>query len=183
MVYLVTTLATVLLMQEVPAPEAATANAAQSQTPPCAAEEFDAFDFWVGEWDVFRNGSDEKRADSRIERVSQGCAIRETWMPLQGGHGSSVTSLNPQTGVWHQLWVGAQPGEVHFYGGPVDGAMILTGYWGRNDDGVPNLVRMTYTLEGDGSVRQFGQSSNDHGRTWSDAFDLIYRRKSEGEEE
>ncbi len=152
---------------------------AQNPTPvaACSGEEFAAFDFWIGEWDVYASGADQKLADSRIERVSNGCAIRETWMPLRGGGGSSVTALDPQTGVWHQLWVGSQPGEVDFLGGPVDGAMVLTGYWGRDPEGNPNLVRMTYTLEEDGSVRQYGQASTDHGRTWNDSFDLVYRRK------
>ena len=169
-------LAALLLVQDAqeapPAPQ-------QAPQPPCSAEAFGAFDFWVGEWEVYRNGTDQKQAESRIERVSNGCAIRETWMPLQGGGGSSMTSLNPRTGVWHQLWIGGQPGEIDFHGGPVDGDMVLTGYWGRDQAGLPNLVRMTYSIQDDGSVRQHGEASTDHGRTWSDSFDLIYRRKAE----
>ena len=56
--------------------------------------------------------------------------------------------------------------------------MILTGYWGQNQQGQPNLVRMTYSEGEDGSVRQYGQASDDHGLTWSDSFDLTYRRKA-----
>ncbi|WAT18526.1 hypothetical protein OZN62_02795 [Aurantiacibacter sp. MUD11] len=145
---------------------------------PCAAEEFAAFDFWVGEWDVYQTGTETQVATSRIEKVSNGCAVRETWMPLRGGTGSSLTTLDPQTGTWHQLWVGAQPGRVLFEGGPVDGAMILTGYWGQDQQGQPILVRMTYTLGEDGSVRQYGQASSDHGQSWSDSFDLTYRPKA-----
>ena len=59
-----------------------------------------------------------------------------------------------------------------------DGDMVLTGYWGRTPEGEPNLVRMTYSLGGDGSVRQYGQASTDHGLTWSDSFDLTYRPKA-----
>ena len=145
---------------------------------PCAAEAYAAFDFWLGEWDVYRTGSDTKVADSRIEKVSGGCAVRETWMPLRGGGGASLTTLDPQTGTWNQLWVGAQPGRVFFEGGPVDGAMVLTGYWGQDAEGRPSLVRMTYTPRDDGSVRQYGQASSDHGQSWSDSFDLTYRPKS-----
>lgn len=145
---------------------------------PCAAEEYAAFDFWLGEWDVYQTGTDTKVADSRIEKVSGGCAVRETWMPSSGGGGASLTTLDPQTGTWNQLWVGAQPGRVFFEGGPVDGAMVLTGYWGQDREGRPSLVRMTYTAGEDGSVRQYGQASSDHGQSWNDSFDLTYRPKS-----
>ena len=158
------------------------AQAAAPATPPpappkCEGEAYAAFDFWVGEWEVFPSAGEQKVADSRIEKVSAGCAIRETWMPLQGRAGSSLSAYDPSDGAWHQLWVGGVPGRVFFDGGPVDGAMVLTGYWGKDAQGNPSLVRMTYTLEADGSVRQYGQASSDHGRSWSDSFDLIYRRK------
>ena len=157
--------------------QAAAAAAAAPAPPVCDGAAYEAFDFWAGEWDVFPNGQDSSVAESRIEKVSAGCAIRETWMPFQGRGGSSLSTYDPITGGWHQLWVGGAPGRVFFDGGAVDGAMVLTGYWGKNAQGNPMLVRMTYTLEEDGSVRQYGQASADHGRTWSDAFDYIYRRK------
>lgn len=169
---LAATLLTIMQQGSVAPPVALTPN-------PCAAEEFAAFDFWVGEWDVFQTGTDRQVATSRIEKVSGGCAVRETWMPLQGGGGVSLTTLDPQTGNWHQLWVGAQPGRIFFEGGPVDGAMVLTGYWGLDAEGRANLVRMTYTLGEDGSVRQLGESSIDHGRTWGAGFDLTYRPRGE----
>ena len=170
-------LAGVLLGMVAQTPEPEPAPAAPPD--PCAAEQFFAFDFWIGEWDVYRTGTETQVATSHIEKVSNGCAVRETWMPLQGGGGTSITSLDPHSGTWRQMWVGAQPGQIEFEGGPVDGDMVLTGYWGRTPEGAPNLVRMTYSLEGDGSVRQYGQASTDHGRTWSDSFDLTYRPKAE----
>ena len=157
------------------------AQAAAPATPPlppsCETERHAAFDFWVGEWEVYPNGRDEQVGNSRIERVSAGCAILENWMPLQGREGKSLTAFDPETGRWHQLWIGGQPGRVFFDGGPVDGAMVLTGYWGKDREGTPQLVRMTYSVQEDGSVRQYGQASADHGQTWRDSFDLIYRRK------
>mgnify|MGYP000748951340 CR=1 FL=1 len=140
---------------------------------------FAAFDFWVGEWDVYATGSDEKMADSRIEKPHNGCGVIETWMPLSGPGGNSISNLEPATGRWHQKWVGARPGMVEFEGGPVGNGMILTGYWA--DVGGPGrhgLIRMTYTPQPDKSVRQFGEVSYDHGQSWETSFDLTYRRKS-----
>lgn len=98
-------------------------------------------------------------------------------MPLGGEGGASLTTLDSATGRWHQLWVGQVPGRVFFEGGQVNGAMVLTGYWGKDEEGRPNLVRMTYTSEGDGAVRQHGEASVNHGLTWTDSFDLLYRPK------
>ena len=66
-------------------------------------------------------------------------------------------------------------------GGQVDDSMVLAGYWGKDAAGNSQLVRMTYSVQDDGSVRQFGQSSIDHGQTWASSFDLIYRRKDTSE--
>lgn len=160
------------------------AQAAPSPTPsvtvsPCRQEPaYAAFDFWVGEWDVYPAGQDAKIADSRIERPGNGCAVVENWMPLQGPGGNSITNLEAGTGRWHQKWVGGAPGMVEFEGGPVNGGMVLTGYWPNvGGPGRTGLIRMTYTVQDDGAVRQHGTVSYDHGVSWANSFDLIYRRK------
>ena len=171
---MMTTILALLLAQSVSAEAPIEAPPAP---PSCEGEAYEAFDFWIGEWDVYPNGQDSRVASSSIEKVSAGCAIRETWMPLQGRAGTSLSTYDPTDGGWHQLWVGGTPGRVFFDGGPVGGKMILTGYWGKDRAGNPSLVRMTYSVQGDGSVRQHGQASSDHGMTWRDSFDLVYRRK------
>jgi hypothetical protein len=66
---------------------------------------------------------------------------------------------------------------VEFEGGPVAGKMVLTGNWrGINGPGQDGLVRMTYTAIDKDTVRQHGELSTDHGLSWSDNFDFIYRR-------
>jgi len=35
---------------------------------------------------------------------------------------------------------------------------------------------MTYSLGADGSVRQHGEASEDHGLTWGPSFDFTYRK-------
>lgn len=160
------------------------AQAAAPATPPappprCEASEYRVFDFWIGEWDVYRAGSDVLNARSKIERVSAGCAIRETWMPLAGGAGGSISGRDPGTGRWHQTWHGASPGPVYFDGGMAAGEMVLTGWWpGSGPNGEDGLVRMRYSRLDDGTVRQHGEFSADHGVSWSTSFDLIYRPKA-----
>ena len=60
--------------------------------------------------------------------------------------------------------------------------MVLTGHWAnvvaKGQDG---LIRMTYTPKPDGSVRQHGEQSIDHGLTWATSFDFIYKPRKAGE--
>ena len=152
--------------------------AAQPAPPPpaCDSPAHAAFDFWIGEWDVYRSGTDTLVARSRIEKLYAGCAVRENWMPLNGAGGGSLNNLDPATGRWHQTWIGSTPGRVEFDGGPVGREMVLTGYWaGIGGPGEDGIVRMIYTPNEDGSVRQHGLVSYDQGLTWVDSFDLIYR--------
>lgn len=147
--------------------------------PACDSEAHAAFDFWVGEWTVTPSGAETPIAESRIERLYSGCAIRENWMPFNGRDGGSLNALDPQTGRWHQTWIGSSSGRVEFAGGsPLDGVMVLTGNW-PTPAAPHQLIRMTYTLQDDGSVRQHGEASLDHGVSWATSFDLIYRPQAQ----
>ncbi len=162
------------------APDSAQSQAAPSpqQAPSCDSEGHAGFDFWVGEWEVYRNGQDSQVANSRIERKFNGCAVIENWMPLQSPGGTSLNHFDGASGRWHQKWVGSSPGSAEFEGGVVDGKMVLTGYWPNAiGPGQDALTRMTYTKNADGSVRQHGEASTDHGISWQTSFDFIYRPK------
>jgi hypothetical protein len=167
----------ILLAAQVAAPAAASPP---PKSPVCDTSAHHAFDFWIGDWDVSPNGHDLVLvAHSRIEKLYAGCAVRENWMPLKGAGGGSLNSVNPETGRWHQTWIGSQPGRVEFEGGPAGGKMVLTGFWrGVNGPGQDGLIRMSYTAINLDTVRQHGEISTDQGLTWSDNFDFIYRRSA-----
>jgi hypothetical protein len=150
--------------------------------PACAGEAYAAFDFWVGDWDVYPSGKDKLVAHSKIEKLYNGCAIRENWMPARGNQGGSLSGYDPATKRWHQTWIGSAPGVIHFDGGPADGKMVLTGWWpGSGPKGEDGLTRMTYSRQAGGAVRQFGEFSADHGLTWQTSFDFIYRPHKPGD--
>ena len=155
-------------------------------TPPpaCDTDAHAGFDMWVGEWDVYpASQPDRKIAESRIERAHAGCAILERWMPIGGTGGSSISHYDSANDQWHQKWVGSSPGSAEFTGGVVDGKMVITGWWMNvNGPGQHALVRMSYSKNEDGSVRQFGEASTDHGVSWQTAFDFTYRPKEKASE-
>ena len=137
----------------------------------CTAPEFHQFDFWVGRWDVY-GPKGKQVAHSLIEKV-YGCGIRENWMPLTNPGGGSLSIYVPAEKHWEQFWIDSGGSRASFTGGWNGSAMVITGKWGGP------LVRMTYSKNADGSVRQFGEQSKDEGKTWQPSFDFTYRPAAE----
>ncbi len=158
----------------------ATSAAAATPPKPCAAPEYRQFDFWVGKWDVYRK-SDAKKiivAHSKIERLYDGCAIRENWMPLvAGGDGGSLNTYIVAKKSWRQFWTDAGGTTGDFTGGWNGKAMVIQGPWPQPQH-ADQLTRIVYTPLADGSVEQAGTTSDDKGKTWQASFDLIYRKAS-----
>lgn len=161
---------------------------AAAQTPPpppkvpagCDTPESRQFDFWVGKWEVHPNGADKIIAHSLIEKRYTGCAIRENWMPLGrevNGGGGSLSLYDTRAKKWRQAWVDSSGTRVDLDGGYSNGVMSITGLWQNYiGPGKDALVRMSYQLQPDGQVRQWGEASTDGGKSWQPGFDFLYRR-------
>src|SRR5437763_16217689 len=52
---------------------------ATARPPACTSSENRQFDFWVGHWGVVNTGDRQPTGESRIERLYEGCTIRENW--------------------------------------------------------------------------------------------------------
>lgn len=166
-------------------PGLASAQSAMPAPPPtqnapagtaCADARHRAFDFWIGKWEVRANGQNKVVARSVIESLYNGCAIRENWMPISAtGGGGSLSLYDVATGGWRQTWVDSSGTRVDFAGDYANDAMVLTGNWrGINGPGKDGVVRMTYTRQPGGKVRQFGEVTTDGGKSWTVSFDFIY---------
>ena len=142
-------------------------SAPEDRHGPCSSSEHHQFDFWVGHWDVF-NAKRQLVAHSRIEKV-YGCGIRENWMPLDNKPGGSLSIYVPAKKRWEQFWIDSSGSRAIFSGGWNGRAMVISGRWGAP------LVRMSYSRNADGSVRQSGEQSSDGGKSWKGSFDFTYR--------
>lgn len=156
-----------------------------AQTPPqptysCAGVPHRAFDFWLGRWDAFVTGTKHLAGRSVIEAHDDGCVVTEEWTSVGGEpfSGRSLNAFDSTTGKWVQVWMDSV-GEVTRYGGgpTAGGVMVLT----APDEVRPGRpakahLRMTFTPNADGSVRQHGERSTDGGATWTTAYDFTYRR-------
>ncbi|MCX2679807.1 hypothetical protein OOZ15_07650 [Galbibacter sp. EGI 63066] len=139
--------------------------------------EYRAFDFWVGEWDVYLN--DEKIAESTISHTSGNCGIIENYRPLNRAGGNSISYYDPAAKKWKQDWVTV--GQVSHYVEPDDyteGDMQLIARH-HTKEGDPFLLRMIYYAdEVNNTVRQLMDRSDNEGKTWKTIFDGLYKAKT-----
>jgi hypothetical protein len=142
------------------------AGGAVAQSPkPCTEPQVTEFDFWIGDWDVYR--ADGKLAGTnRIARI-YGCVLHEAWTTPSGGGGQSFSRFDPKRGVWHQTWVDSYGTLLLIEGGLRDGAMVLTDASGNE---------ISWRKQADGTVRQHWRATKDGGKTWATIFDGKYVR-------
>lgn len=156
------------------------ALAQQQPAPPtCAAAEFRALDFWLGEWDASRADNNALSGHSSITSEDGGCVIHEHWESVGRGAGYAGQSLNiynRDSGHWEQYWTDNTGGVLYFVGGPIaHGVQMTTGDRGANAQ--PRYARVTFTDRGDATVEQRGEKSDD-GQTWAVDYVLIYRHRA-----
>lgn len=146
---------------------------------PCHEPVYRNFDFWLGQWDVTAAGSPTPTAQSSITAVQDGCVVLEQY--AAGPYtGMSLSFYDTVTGHWHQTWMSNSGGAVYMEGGlNADGAMVLTDADLPVSEAAGSINRVTWSENGDGSVRQFWEVSSDGGETWSVSFDGRYVPRSE----
>ncbi len=162
---------------------AAQTPAPSPAAPPPPAPVNHDFDFWIGEW-VVTTPDGKPAGTSRIERVSGGHGLLENWQgapppggaPGSGGDGKSLNAYNAAKKQWQQFWIGSGGGVLELAGGLQEGKMILSADHAVR--GKQTLERITWTPNADGSVRQHWEQSTDAGKTWTTAFDGLYRKKA-----
>lgn len=148
-----------------------------AQTNGCAdLPGFDAFDFWVGDWEVFDSNSGEKAGENSISKQEQGCVILENWRGESGSTGISLNYYNPVTREWRQVWVSAGRYAIDIVGGLRGSSMVLEGSLYNFQGAVWNF-RGSWTPNADGSVRQFFEQYNHDSGQWTPWFDGRYVRK------
>jgi len=131
-------------------------------------------DFWIGDWDVVdaRGG---KLGESHVELILADCVVYENWTSSFGSSGKSFNLWDAGRGRWRQTWVD-DSGGLHEYAGTFTGGAMR--YEGETVDrqGKVQKLRMSFTPQKDGRVRQLLETSTD-GQSWATAFDGLYVRR------
>lgn len=159
------------------APCVATAATTAPKFPDCSAAEYHQMDFWIGDWDTFETdaptGPSEARA--RVTAAAQGCAIHELYEQNDGLIGDSLLSYDAVRKQWQQTWITNRGAIMVLHGGLKDGVMVLEGDAHLNN-GTTVRQRISWQKQKDG-VREWAVMSKDGGKTWTPAFDVVFRKR------
>jgi hypothetical protein len=163
-------------------PAVAAPSAATLTSPHCSATEYHQLDFWIGDWDTFETDapSGPSIARARVEPIAQGCAIRELYEQTDGLVGDSILSYDPVRKQWQQTWVTNRGSIMVLWGNFKDGALILEGE-AHLRDGKSVMQRITWQAQ-DNGVRESAVLSKDGGKTWTPAFDVLFRKRPDKRE-
>jgi hypothetical protein len=141
---------------------------------PCDTQEHRTFDFWLGEWQVYK--PDGKLAGTnRIEREYGGCVLHERYTNPNGYSGESLNIYDAGRKVWHQTWVDNTGMLLLLEGGLREGRMVMEGDV-LGSDAKRTKHRITWTPNADGTVRQHWETKEGEGK-WTTVFDGLYRQK------
>lgn len=149
---------------------------AQTTSCNCCTEKHAEFDFWVGSWSV-TNPDGTPAGTNTIEKLQDNCMLRENWTSAAGNFtGTSSNFYNVQTNQWEQIWLDNQGGILHLKGKRKENQMILQSDELKNAKGEPYFHRITWTLNEDGSVRQYWETITNN-KDIVVAFDGLYKKK------
>ena len=90
----------------------------------CSAPEYRQFDFWLGDWDVFEADTGARSAHVIVDRILDGCVIREQYEDPTGQHGQSLSSYVAPAKHWQQTWV-TNKGALLVIQGHWDGSQMV----------------------------------------------------------
>ncbi len=143
---------------------------------PCSATPYRQFDFWLGDWKV-EDPSGREVGRNRVTSHLGGCLILESWVSVTGNEGMSFNYYDSRDDRWYQIYRDST-GNVGNWpllkGGMKDDVMVL-------DTPTDEQTRSRWRWQklGEGRVRQWAESSNNQGKTWTLVWDSVYVLESE----
>jgi hypothetical protein len=147
-----------------------------AQQTPCISPQVHEFDFWIGDWAVYKMGTDTLVGYNTIEPIEGGCALKENYRALKQGYtGTSLNKYHFTKRKWQQMWVDNSGLSLVLEGGLKDGNMIMEGEQLAFDFKTMVKNRITWFNNSDKSVRQLWEQSRDGGISWTRVFDGMYK--------
>ena len=130
------------------------------------------FHFWLGEWNV--TWGEDGRGTNHIERILDGKIIQENFT-APDLHGMSVSSFDPERGLWCQTWVDNNGTYLDFTGKFEDAKMILS----RDAiiKGQACKQRMVWYDIRENQLEWNWERSDDNGKSWRVLWQIHYTRK------
>lgn len=148
---------------------------AQNKPCNCCTEKHTEFDFWLGNWEV-TNPDVTLAGKNSISKIQDNCVLLEQWISAKGNYtGTSHNFYNFKTKQWEQIWIDNQGGNLHMKGNRIGNQMILKTDEEKDKDGDLNFHKVTWTINSDGTVRQYWETIT-KGKDTTVAFDGLYKK-------
>lgn len=139
----------------------------------CCSENHQSFQFWLGEWNVYDTTGNWIGSNS-ISLEQDSCLMREQWKS-NTMTGSSVNFFDTKDGLWRQVWVDNQGGNLFLKGKMEGKSMVMHSELIQGQQG-PYLNRITWTPNAKGEVIQRWDILDSQGKLKATVFYGIYRK-------
>lgn len=153
---------------------------AAARAHPCEHDErYRALDFWLGEWELVSQG--QTLGTDSIQRATRGCAVLQHFLSGAGSEGRSLSYLDPETGTWHQHWIGSGGAVVWMEGKPAEGGIVFETVERPGAAAPSPVTRTYYRPREDGTVGMTIDTLQEDGETWNTTFQAVYQPRSDPE--
>ena len=140
------------------------------------------FEFWVGEWNVYKYGTDTLVGKSSIQSIIDGHAILEKYTAIGSAYeGTSLNKYNTDNGKWEQYYVDNTGLTLHLTGQFSKNKMVLENKVTKGNEVTRN--RITWESVDQDQVRQIWsqkkhKTNQNEPFNWQVIFDGIYKSRS-----
>jgi hypothetical protein len=141
----------------------------------CCSEDYNQFNFWLGEWDVY-NTSNNLVGTNSISKQYDNCVIKEKWVSVGKNRGTSINFYDKSDGYWHQIWVDNSGYILNLKGKFLNGSMILKSEIIENEKG-NYYNQISWTKNTDNTVTQLWEVFSENNDKLSEAFRGIYKKR------
>jgi len=141
----------------------------------CCTKNYELFDFWLGDWDVFDNNGKLVGTNS-ISKQYDNCVIQEKWISAGTSRGTSYNFFDKADGSWNQIWVDNSGYVLNLKGNFVDDAMVLKSKLIKGPK-QSYYNQISWFKNDDGSVTQLWEIYGENKNKISESFRGIYKKK------
>lgn len=141
----------------------------------CCSEDYNHFDFWLGEWDVYDSANNLVGSNS-ISKQYDNCVMQEKWISTGKNRGASINFYDRTDGYWHQIWVDNSGYILNLKGKFLNGSMILKSEIIENEKG-NYYNQISWTKNTDNTVTQLWEVFSENNNKLSEAFRGIYKKR------
>ena len=147
----------------------------QAENCACCTEKYGAFDYWIGEWDVY-DVNDTLIGSNEISKQYDNCVLQEKWNSRGNSKGTSYNFYDKSDDSWNQVWVDNSGFVLRLKGGLIDGNMVLKSTLQEGKNGT-FYHQISWMKNEDGSITQLWETFNKDHVKLSELFKGIYKKR------